>query len=281
MSNITKTVNSVSGGKTSSYLALHYPTDYNIFSLVRIEDKRCAPKDPSIIKYVESKINADFIATAESDLTLYVLRQLEQDLGKEIIWVTGRTFEQLIYDERRINPRLPNRSMRFCTELLKMYPIFWWCFLYLFESIDDFVSMNIGYRADEPKRRAGSEYKYSSMCNTYGEKINHWITTEWRETKTPLRKDGINKIMINSFFAHKLEYIFPKESNCVWCFNKSEPTLQEQFVYEPAKMNWAKEIEQETGLKFNFSSTLAEIETMDYTYGQQYLFESPTCNCTD
>jgi hypothetical protein len=33
-----KIVNSISGGKTSSYIAKNYPADINIFSLVRIED---------------------------------------------------------------------------------------------------------------------------------------------------------------------------------------------------------------------------------------------------
>ena len=36
-----KTVNSISGGKTSAYIAKHYPADINIFSLVRIEDREC------------------------------------------------------------------------------------------------------------------------------------------------------------------------------------------------------------------------------------------------
>ena len=36
-----KTVNSISGGKTSAYIAKHYPADINVFSLVRIEDKEC------------------------------------------------------------------------------------------------------------------------------------------------------------------------------------------------------------------------------------------------
>lgn len=276
-----KTITSVSGGRTSSYMALHYPTDINIFSLVRIEDKRCTPKDPSIIKYVEDKIKTDFIATAESDKTLYILRQLEQDLGRSITWVTGRTFEQLIYDERRINPRLPNRRMRFCTELLKMYPIFWHIFLHVFESEDDFVSMNIGYRADEPRRNANDEYKYSIMCNNYGEKHNNWVTIDWRESHFPLRKHGIDNLMIKSFFASKFEYDFPEESNCCWCFNKSEPTLQKQFIYEPEKMNWANEIEKETGLRFNISDTLNNIMTKDFTMGQMNAFEHVTCNCTD
>ncbi len=33
-----KTVNSLSGGKTSSFIAVKYPADYNVFSLVRTHD---------------------------------------------------------------------------------------------------------------------------------------------------------------------------------------------------------------------------------------------------
>ena len=56
-------VNSLSGGKTSSYMAKHYPADYNIFALIRIEDEYCKPKDESIVKYASDKIGMDFIAT--------------------------------------------------------------------------------------------------------------------------------------------------------------------------------------------------------------------------
>ena len=35
------TVNSLSGGKTSSYIAANYKADYNVFSLVRTLDKNC------------------------------------------------------------------------------------------------------------------------------------------------------------------------------------------------------------------------------------------------
>ena len=47
-----KSINSLSGGKTSSYLAYHYPADYNLFSLIRIEDKRCTPKDLKLIQFI-------------------------------------------------------------------------------------------------------------------------------------------------------------------------------------------------------------------------------------
>jgi hypothetical protein len=87
-----KTINSLSGGKTSSYLAKHFPADYNIFSLVRIEDRRCTPKDEKLVKFISDKIGQEFIATAESDITLKAVIDLEQLIGQEIIWVTGRTF---------------------------------------------------------------------------------------------------------------------------------------------------------------------------------------------
>jgi diphthamide synthase (EF-2-diphthine--ammonia ligase) len=73
-----KIINSLSGGKTSSYMAMHYPADYNLFALVQINDINCKPKDESIVKYVSEKIGKDFIATAESDFTLYAMRDLEQ-----------------------------------------------------------------------------------------------------------------------------------------------------------------------------------------------------------
>jgi len=91
-----KTLNSISGGKTSSYLAKHYPADYNVFSLVRIEDKRCSPKDKKLIQLVSDKIGIEFIATAESDLTLKVVLDLEQFIGSKITWLTGETFEEVI-----------------------------------------------------------------------------------------------------------------------------------------------------------------------------------------
>lgn len=90
------TVNSISGGKTSAFMAVNYPADYNVFSLVCLDDTNCAPKDKSIIQYVNAKIEkyipeyGEFIATAEDPKTLYVMRDLEQLMGREIIWVRGK-----------------------------------------------------------------------------------------------------------------------------------------------------------------------------------------------
>ena len=59
------TVTSVSGGKTSAYLAKHFPTDFLVFSLVRIDDENSKYPDKQIRQIVEDRIQAPFIATPE------------------------------------------------------------------------------------------------------------------------------------------------------------------------------------------------------------------------
>ena len=46
-------VNSLSGGKTSSFMAEKYPADFNVFALVTIEAEYCKPKDKSLINYIK------------------------------------------------------------------------------------------------------------------------------------------------------------------------------------------------------------------------------------
>jgi hypothetical protein len=140
-----KTVNSISGGKTSSYLAKHYPADYNLFSLVRIEDKNCTPKDKKLVQLVSDKIGTQFIATAESDLTLKVVLDLEQVIGSEINWLIGDTFEQII---KKAGGYLPNQMTRFCTSKMKIEPIANFCR----NEIKEIVSMRLGIRYDENHR---------------------------------------------------------------------------------------------------------------------------------
>ena len=50
------TVNSLSGGKTSSYMAAHFTADVDLFSLVRTTDESCKFKDDAIRKIVEDKL---------------------------------------------------------------------------------------------------------------------------------------------------------------------------------------------------------------------------------
>ncbi len=73
-------VNLISGGKTSAYIASEYEADYNVFSLVRINDNKSKFPDRKIAKLIEDRIQAPFIATAEDDMIIYTILDLEDNM---------------------------------------------------------------------------------------------------------------------------------------------------------------------------------------------------------
>ncbi len=89
------TLNSLSGGKSSAYIAAEHPADFDVFALVRVEDPRCAFPDRLIAQQVEDRIQAPFVGTAEDDMIIYTMLDLEQHIGRKIHWVTGPTFDEL------------------------------------------------------------------------------------------------------------------------------------------------------------------------------------------
>ena len=113
------TVNSLSGGKTSSYIAANYKADYDVFALVRIEHEQSKFPDKKIRQEVEDRIQAPFIATAEDDMIIYTMLDLEQYIGREITWVTGKTFDKVLDGAGT----LPDPLRRFCTTEMKKIPI--------------------------------------------------------------------------------------------------------------------------------------------------------------
>lgn len=231
-------INSLSGGKTSSYMALHYPTKYNVFALVTIEDVSCKPKDESIIRFVSDKIGRDFIATAEDDLTLYAMRDLEQLLGNEIIWVAGHSFEQV---NRKVTSGkgLPNMMWRFCTTELKMRPIFdWW-----YKNIGEKVDMNIGIRYDEMERAAKIRNSFKGITGKRGTR-NKWEEIEWREAKFPLIENKIIHPTVVKWANHS-GLKFPSDSNCVGCFHKPIQQLRKNWDDNSNKMQWFANQEDE------------------------------------
>jgi hypothetical protein len=257
-----KTVNSLSGGKTSSYMAFHYPADINIFALVRIEAEYCRPKDQSLVKYVSDKIGMDFIATAESDKTLYVVRNLEQLIGREIKWVTGESFDKLILRKKA----LPNMMWRFCTTEMKMKPIFDYCH----QELKDVVNMNIGFRYDE-KQRANYENKtFKTVIGQSANGRNKWGEIYWRELSYPLIEDKATHIRIYKW-ANESGLIFPPDSNCVGCFWKQPQQLRKNFDDEPLKMRWFAEMEKKMKRKFKKELTYSDIEKIglqtDFFFG--------------
>jgi hypothetical protein len=228
-------IHSLSGGKTSSYMAVHYPADYNIFALVTIEDKKCAPKDVSIIKYVSDKIGQDFIATAEDDSTLYAMRDLEQMLGMEIIWVVGKSFDKIIASKHGF---LPNKLVRYCTTEMKMRPIFdWW-----YKNIGEKVKMGIGYRYDEMERAERFTNKFKGIVGKRGTK-NKWEEIEWRDGWFPLIDNKIIHPTIVKW-ANNSGIKFPNDSNCIGCFHKHPQQLKKNSLNNPSKYQWFVDIEK-------------------------------------
>lgn len=234
-----KTIHSLSGGKTSSYMAVHYPADINLFSLVRIEDRSCTPIDKKLVQRVSDKIGMEFIATAESDFTLVAMFDLEQMLGKEIIWVTGKTFEEI--NRKATGGRgLPNQQWRFCTTEMKMRPIWdWW-----YKNIREKIKMGIGFRYDEMERAERLSTSFKGIVGKRGTK-NKWETIEWREGYFPLIENKVTHFEVYKW-AIKSGIVFPPDSNCVGCFHKPLQQLRKNFEDEPKKMAWFSNQENET-----------------------------------
>lgn len=264
-----KSVNSLSGGKTSSYMAVHYPADYNVFSLVRIDAEYCKPKDESIVKYVSNKIGMDFIATAESDITLYAMRDLEQLLGKEITWVTGKSFDEVIAHRKA----LPNLMMRFCTTDMKMQPIFdWW----INNFAPELIWMSLGIRYDEKERgfdKKGNkklDKPFKHIIGKHDNGNNKWTETKWRSTTYPLVSYKITNYHVREW-AKSTNLVFPKDSNCVGCFWKPLQQLRKNWEDEPLKMRWFSEMEQKRNRTFKKEMTFEDIKKIglqqDFHFG--------------
>jgi len=191
-----------------------------------------------LVKEVSSRIGKDFIATAENDKTLKVVLDLEQRIGREIKWVAGDTFEQVILNKKA----LPNQMMRFCTSEMKMKPIFEYCQ----EKFDDIVDMRIGFRYDEKERgernKGNTHFKTIVGKSKKGHR-NKWAEIEWRRLSFPLIDDKIEHYEVYNW-SKKTGIDFPSDSNCVGCFWKPAQQLRKNWDDEPQKMRWFSEMEK-------------------------------------
>ncbi len=276
------TVNSLSGGKTSSYMAIHFPADVEIFACVCIDYQPAAPKDPSVLKYCLEKLNGNFIASAESVKTLKVMMQLEQKIGKEIIWVRGSSFDQVIDGAGC----LPTWNRRFCTTELKIVPIF----QYLYPRYGK-VKMNIGFRADEYERRKKGKTNILMhqpvSCNLFGQRRMNWDYIEWRESVFPLEKTFHYEII--KYWKQFPEFEFPKDSNCCGCHHKTAELIRLNSIEEPEVLEWfaLQEEKKNLGRKIHtwHDSEISYREVFKMPFTEEIDFSNFTmCNsggCTD
>lgn len=279
-----KTVNSLSGGKTSSYLAVHYPADYELFSLVCNDDPKCAHPDKRLMQLANDKLMkysahfGEFIGTPEDPSIIKIMLDLEQMIGREIIWVRGYSFDKLI---REIKKSIPNQRQRWCTTMMKLDPIFWFWYL----NIGEKVKMRAGFRYDEKQRaeRFTTSYRIPVSCKNYGQKKQSWKDFEdWRIGDFPLIEDKINHFTIAKYWKDK-NISFPLDSNCQMCFWKPLMQLRQNKDHNPQIIDWAINIEEEMNNRFLFKMTMRQMSNIglqtDFIGGSGMYCNSG--NCTD
>lgn len=274
-----KTVNSLSGGKTSSYIAVHYPADYNIFALVRTNDKKCLFPDAKIRQIVSDKIGQEFIGTLEEDTIIYTMLDLEQFIGKKITWLSDKTFDEVISNYKMANGKnyLPNQMTRFCTVDMKVKPIAQWCY----ENMELPVEMRIGFRANEISRanrmverqiNGIEEFKFK-VGNKNGR--NKWKELPYRKVEFPLIQDAIFKDTIENYWKDK-PVRFAYQNNCVGCFHRNELMLKHMSNKAEKQFNWFIEMEQKNGCTFKSGITYEKIKNYKT---QLELFDNDFTDC--
>ena len=270
-----KTVNSLSGGKTSSYIAANYKADYNVFSLVRTDDKKCLFPDAKIRQEVSDRLGAEFIGTLEEDAIIYTMLDLEQYIGQKIDWVTGKTFDEIII--RKDKKYLPNVTQRFCTTEMKLKPIFnWWQ-----NKFNEPVKMQIGYRANEGSRAKTMLSKtnqngFSTFKAIVGKRKtqNKWADIEWQKPMFPLIDNNIYKDKIEKYWKDK-PVRFAYMNNCVGCFHRTPILLKHLSDKHPNKYQWFIDAEQDTATFKNGMN----YEQIKNSFKQTKLFEDDFNEC--
>ena len=239
------TVNSISGGKTSAYVAANYKADHNVFALVRTSDEKCLFPDAKLRQMVSDRLGVEFIGTLEEDVIINTIFDLEQFIGQEIHWVTGRTFDEVII--RGNKKYLPNVTQRFCTSEMKLQPLFeWWD-----KNFDDPVEMRIGYRANETRRAVNMYNRMDDNGFLTHKKIvgksktqNKWADIPWQKPVFPLIDDNIYKDNIEEYWRGK-PVRFAYMNNCIGCFHRNEMLLRLMADKFPEKFDWFARQEQQ------------------------------------
>ncbi len=244
-----KTVNSLSGGKSSSYIAANYPADYNVFSLVRTSDKSCIFPDKKIRQIVSDKIGVEFIGTLEQDNIIQIMLDLEQFIGKEIIWLSPLTFDDVL-NEKLMGKLLPNHMHRQCTHYLKFVPILnWW-----YKAIGNTCDMRIGFRYGEEKRKLRIDEKLKGgfqfdkvVVGKHKNGRNKWEEKKWRKLSYPLIDNMIKSIDIDNFWKNNKQVRFKEGyyNNCVGCFHRNALFLNKMAQEHKNKMEWFANQENE------------------------------------
>ena len=277
-----KKVVSISGGKSSAYILANYPSDYAVFSLVRTSDKDCLYPDKKLRQMVSDKIGQEFIGTLEDDTIIHTIFDLEQFTGKKIDWVTGRTFDEIIYRKKYIY--LPNVTQRFCTTQMKINPIAQYCYE---KGLP--VLMSIGFRANEVRRANVSlkktdengmqDFKFHVGYHKNGNK--KWKTLPFRKFDFPLITDNIHKDNIEKYWKDK-PVRFAWANNCVGCMHSNPLMIKHQYSKNKNKIEWfikQEKLSKEMGMNRTWRLDMIRYEKIVNSFKQLDLFDDDFSDC--
>ena len=239
----------------------------------------------SLLKYVWEKLDNYVYATLEDDQTLRAMMELEQYLGQEIIWVSGKPLDTLI-DEKK---HLPNPLARWCTTEMKMKPIFEYIiynshlgkYVLNYKDIpaEERIKMNIGYRIDDYERVAKftTHFDYAPAVDSDGKLI--WKSNEWRVGNFPVIYNSQPEII--EFWKGK-NVNFPELNNCEYCPLRPLELIKQQLQKPNKSAFWINQ-EKKTGHRFRMDYSLEEIRKMPVN-GQFDFTSASICDsggCTD
>jgi len=181
---------------------------------------------------------------------------LEQFIGKEITWLSPKTFDEIINGDwnkgKNGKHYLPNLMTRYCTTEMKMKPIFeWWQ-----KEINEIVEMRIGFRASEMNRAKrvidklnanGIDEMKAVIGKSKTGNRNRWGMVEWRIPTFPLIPANINNDTIFNYWQKNKEVSFADGyyNNCVGCFHRNPVFLNKMSQEHKNKMEWFANIEAE------------------------------------
>lgn len=283
-----KTVNSISGGQTSAYIAANYPADYNIFALVTTDDIKCQYPDAKVRQIVSDKIGKEFIGTLEEDIIIKTILDLEQFIGTKIDWVSGKSFDEQVKRYKlngEIKTHLPSVMRRTCTVEMKIEPIFeFWK-----KNIGEITETRIGFRANETSRANAMTERanltngiltFKSIVGKSDNGRNKWKHIPYQIPRFPLIEDNIYKDSIVEFWKGK-PVQFAYMNNCVGCFHRNPIVLKHMSDRHPNKYQWFVDTEIEGMKHFNGNNWKQGMtyEKIRNSFKQTELFDTDFNEC--
>jgi hypothetical protein len=274
-------------------MAAHFVADFDVFVAVCSENPKTTPKDAGLLREIRNKLSKftqyeEFAGSPEDANTFRVVLDLEQMIGREIIWLRGESFEELV----RQKSLLPNMKRRICTSELKMQPIA----RFIYEATGGGKVYNrVGIRIDESRRIKSEGFRTQTIdipISTEGKRKKWLKEYEFAEASYPLVFDDngslqtVKKAVIYQW-ASESGLIFPESSNCQFCFNKSVLELLENQQSNPLIFEAGAEMEEWLSKKKGRTCTmkkdlpLSRLATMQKPTQQfQLFFGGESCEST-